>query len=261
MYRKVLLTIVLTGCQLIWLTQAYAQVSKPQEGFFERNSAKDIFGPQVKLGNAPDIGYFPQQPKPKEEVVEAPQAGATGGAANKVKNNKNSKVSKVNTAIREAEGEDPVADELVEQYGDPTKNVPVKGVENAPAPFKGMMAALEANRDDIAMMYARQYVTYLNRLQATSERVAEMTKQIAVEGQGSVEVPNNVPVRNNSRNGAMQDEARAAAILEKAKANRQDSGDTEAFGGGQRINGQWDSGNSVEDRWFKNSRKQSLEDR
>ncbi len=62
-------------------------------------------------------------------------------------------------------------EKILSEHGDPKIDPPVNVVENAPKPFKAMMAALEAGEDQLAFSYARQYVRYLKRLQDRTGKV------------------------------------------------------------------------------------------
>ncbi len=75
--------------------------------------------------------------------------------------------SNLDGAVKEAA----VHDELVKQHGDPKLDPPINVVDNAPKPFKAMMAALDAGDDQLAFSYARQYVRYLKRLQDRTGKV------------------------------------------------------------------------------------------
>lgn len=54
--------------------------------------------------------------------------------------------------------------DLVNTYGNPFAELPINSQDNAPLPFKGMMAALEAGNADLAKAYAKQYVWYVKNL-------------------------------------------------------------------------------------------------
>lgn len=62
-------------------------------------------------------------------------------------------------------------EKLLSEHGDPKIDPPINVVDNAPKPFKAMMAALEAGEDQLAFSYARQYVRYLKRLQDRTGKV------------------------------------------------------------------------------------------
>ena len=73
--------------------------------------------------------------------------------------------------------------ELISMYGDPSKDAPVLAIDNAPKPFKGLLASLDAGDEDMAFRYARQYVRHLRNLQERSEKVVSYTG-LAMEREG-----------------------------------------------------------------------------
>lgn len=52
-------------------------------------------------------------------------------------------------------------EQILASYGNPESDIPVNAIETAPAPFKGMMAALQSGENELAFDYARQYARYL----------------------------------------------------------------------------------------------------
>lgn len=54
--------------------------------------------------------------------------------------------------------------DLVNTYGNPFADLPINSQDNAPLPFKGMMAALEVGNAELAKAYAKQYVRYVRNL-------------------------------------------------------------------------------------------------
>ena len=79
--------------------------------------------------------------------------------------------------------EEETQNKLFEQYGDPAIDPPINVVENAPKPFKAMMAAMEAGDDDTAFKYAKQYVRYLRNLNERTTKVMGFTKY-AMQSEG-----------------------------------------------------------------------------
>ncbi|RIL04601.1 MAG: hypothetical protein DCC75_12455, partial [Proteobacteria bacterium] len=117
--------------------------------FYEKNSARSVFDDHIKLLPQAEIKHFPDVPRPVEEGPKAlsavDQEILKAGA-------KESGVPAVDPA-----SPDPVKEALMKQFGDPSGQSTLQVADNAPVPFKGMMAALEAGRDDLAFSYARQY--------------------------------------------------------------------------------------------------------
>lgn len=66
--------------------------------------------------------------------------------------------------------------EVLNAYGDPGKDVPVLAQDNAPKPFKAMMAAFEAGDEQLAYGYARQWVRYMDHLRERTNRVIKATQ-------------------------------------------------------------------------------------
>jgi hypothetical protein len=64
--------------------------------------------------------------------------------------------------------------DLVSKYGDPSTEFPVTAQENAPLPFKGMMAALQVGDKKLAAQYAKQYVQYMQKLDKTAKDAVQL---------------------------------------------------------------------------------------
>ena len=221
-------------------------------GFFERDVVRDVFGEELQMGEAPEYEFFPRQPEkvkpvPREAAV---AAGGTPGAKASA-----TPAAQLQTAMRKSTGKDPVADSLVAKYGDPSKDAPIQAIESAPTPFKGIMAALQENRDDLAMMYARQYVRHFKNLQDRTRKVMGMTKaaieldkdqpgtQLSPEEQafmaqdGGIELQ--PPQAVDPREEKLEEDAKALALIERIRNGQKPvEEDAEAFSFAPRINGQ-----------------------
>lgn len=81
------------------------------------------------------------------------------------------------------DGENSLVERLLMRFGDPDKPVPVQVVENAPVPFKGMMAALTAGHEKLAFAYARQWMRYIRDLQDTTRKIVSVS-EVAMEREG-----------------------------------------------------------------------------
>lgn len=137
--------------------------AQPTHGaFFPNDIAKTTFSDQAPLLDKPELEYFPRTNSP---VALEDEANDPKAAAEK-------ETDKV-----------PKAEEIVAKFGDPTKEAPIQAVENAPAPVKGLMAALQEGEDALAFQYAKQYVRHLRNLEQRSNRVASMT-QLAMRREG-----------------------------------------------------------------------------
>ena len=189
MQRLVLLLAVLISCGSLqgWVTFAWAGSAEKRvsAGFYEPDSVRDIFSSMMHLNSAPEYEYFPPPPPPIEKPKKLQEKAAalvkakSGDAAEESKNadSKNSEEKKEKEpALSEEEAKaDPVKAELFEKYGDPAKKAPITAVENAPTPFKGLIASLEAGRDDLAFQYAKQYARHLRNLNQSTEKVLSLT--------------------------------------------------------------------------------------
>lgn len=140
-----------------------AKSEQARAGFFTRGDVRDVFGTQLEQTKQPTLRYFNQKRDRPADL-----SGAVGPEA--------SKVPAVPTS-REA---------ILQQFGDPSVPVPVRAIENAPLPFKGLIAAVEAGDDELAFQYAKQYSRYMEGVRRTSARAVSLTG-LAMEGQGYVE--------------------------------------------------------------------------
>lgn len=225
---------------------AHARAQGPQNAnnFFGKDVVRDVFGDQVEMHDAPEPEYFPRQPDPiddeeqpvvvnKATTAAQAQVAAEQGAQNPGQNAQEN--PQIMTALRKEQGKDPVADEIVSKYGDPTKKSQITPVDSAPLPFKGMYAAIDAGRDDLAMMYARQYVGRFETLKNTTRKVMDLTKAAMVaERQSKMMAEEDPPPEefNQEVDGLMPDpkvteaernleiDAKALALIEKLKQNR-----------------------------------------
>ena len=252
MLKQVFKAILFVLCFFSAVLPVCAQGPSGDNGFFDKDSVRDVFGPELTINNSADMEYFPRQPPkedPAEEALQQVKAQPAKTGAPK-EGEKKEEPAQLLTALRQAEGKDPVADELVAQYGDPNKKAPIKAVESAPTPFKGMMAALEAGREDIAMMYARQYARHIQNLQDRSRKVLDLSTaatmaeaqskmmieeappQEAQDGQETVE-----PAMNPQELELLIN-ARAMALVERAKNDPEHVKLSEAAAAGALIEGQ-----------------------
>ena len=177
--------IVLAIFSLSGALRAEAGEDHLKTGFFEQGSVRNVFGDQMKSVGQSEMEYFAPLP---QKVSEAPDTPAKLSAQSP---------KDATPQVVVAATEDPVEAELLAKYGDPDKDAPIQGVESAPTPFKGLMAALEAKRDDIAFRYARQYVRHLENLRARTNRVMGLTN-LAMEKEGMT-APGSTQVDPNLR--------------------------------------------------------------
>lgn len=118
--------------------------------FYEPGSASTIFQDKVQMNKKPALEYFPAKLEveelPVEEVQVAPEA-APEIAPDEAKKK----------SLETAEG-------IIKAFGEPEEDDKIFALENAPAPFKGLTAAIELGDDELAARYARRYARYLRDL-------------------------------------------------------------------------------------------------
>jgi len=155
--------------------------TSPLHGFFEKGSARTVFSDPAGDEARANIQYFPVK-KPVEPDEELTEEAPAGVAPAKLAQPEQVAKKEQKTALTKEEKRA----ELVKNYGAPDEEAPVQAQENAPKPFRAMMAALETGDDEIAYKYARQYVRYMGRLQQRSTRVVGLMGT-AMEREGMVE--------------------------------------------------------------------------
>ncbi|MCB0318584.1 MAG: hypothetical protein KDD56_07490 [Bdellovibrionales bacterium] len=77
------------------------------------------------------------------------------------------------------------AEEVVAEYGDPSISQPVLAKEDAPKPFRAMMAAMQKGEDKLAYEYAKQYVRYIQDLNHSNMRAVGLS-QLAMVREGLI---------------------------------------------------------------------------
>ena len=145
-------------------------VEQTSLNFFEQDAAKSVFGPEVNVISAGKLALMRSRDVEKKE-----EAAAIGVKA--------AEVAKAKDGAPAFDPDNTKPEDIIAQFGDPAKEVPVLAVETAPTPFKAMMRALESKNDDLAYKYARQYVRYLGRLQARNQRVMSLSA-VAIQREG-----------------------------------------------------------------------------
>ncbi len=116
--------------------------------------------------------------------------------------------------------------DVLNAYGDPGKDIPVLAQENAPKPFKAMMAAFEAGDERLAYGYARQWVRYMDHVQQRTSRVIQATEAAqASEKLVSSAVPGAEQLKQSMVNENAHLKAnldpRAQALLAQAEADEE----------------------------------------
>lgn len=151
------------------------------KGFWAKDSARNVFDARPAEEAAVPIQYFvpaaakiPDQPD--EDVTQPAQNTGPEPDKNSAAVNTQRAAVQPETALSPRE-------KLLKEFGDPKKETPLKAVETAPAPFKGMLAALDAGDDSLAFDYARQYVRYVHKLEKGTTRAMGLTG-LAMEREG-----------------------------------------------------------------------------
>ena len=76
-------------------------------------------------------------------------------------------------------------DELRAEFGDPSEVHPVLAKNDAPKPFRAMMAAMNKGEDKLAYDYAKQYVRYVQDLNRSNMRAVGLS-QLAMVREGLI---------------------------------------------------------------------------
>ncbi len=138
----------------------------PMKGFFNKGSARTVFSDPAGEEARASIQYFPSKKPIEAEEELAPETAPEAQPAKLAQPAQEAKAEQKTAKTKEEKRE-----ELVKNYGAPDEEAPVQAQENAPKPFRAMMAALETGDDELARSYARQYVRYMARLQQRTTRV------------------------------------------------------------------------------------------
>ena len=140
--------------------------------FFPSGSADTTFKPPVSLNKAPEFGSFADEGKKQVEALPSGQAQLDNSTGDKSPPPQS-------------------AEEILSRFGDPEQETPVQAQENAPVPFKGMMAALQVGDKELAYRYARQYMRYVNRVQDRASTALNL-QRLAKEREGFVPAGSNI---------------------------------------------------------------------
>lgn len=167
--------------------------------WFEDGAASTIFQAEPEASESPNVGFY-QERRVQENDFQMQHAAMNGEG-------------KRPFDARNAKPED-----IVREFGNPNEEAPLNPVENAPTPFKGLMAAIDSGNQDLAYQYARQYVRHLKNLQNRSKVVSDFTK-LAMSQEAQAEQSQNQgetdPVLSESELENL--DPRARALLTQAK--------------------------------------------
>lgn len=70
---------------------------------------------------------------------------------------------------------------LRQEFGDPSDEVLVKGIDNTPKPYRAMLKAIEIGRDDLALEYANQWMEYMGRLDRVTKKASAMASVVKLD--------------------------------------------------------------------------------
>ena len=136
-------------------------------GFFNHGSVVDLSLP-LESTDQPEMEYGPPKILPLEtEQPEQPVAAKQQDAAQ----------VQAPVAAVPPPGVDGDKFKLQQEFGDPTEQVTVKGVDSAPKPYRAMLAAIQMGRDDLALEYANQWHGYMKSIDRLS-RIATSMKDV-----------------------------------------------------------------------------------
>jgi hypothetical protein len=224
---------ITSSCPVI----CHAQEAKDKNGFYQKNMAVDFFSANVMKENESDR-YNILRPKERSPVgVEDPTFPAEEDARAEAEKAETQADPK---AVAADDSQLSPAEKILKQYGDPNADAPVTAVDTAPGPFKAMMAALQANDDDLAYRYAKQWVRHVQNVNDRTQKVVNFT-QMAMESEGLADpgssgkspyryllnrdLKNGSLIANNEYLGSV--DQRALSLISRAQAGTLNSGVTE----------------------------------
>lgn len=162
------------------------------EPIFPSGSADTTFKPPVAINKAPEFGSFAEEGHKQTKPISVDRQ--PDGVAEKI-TPQNSQ-------------------EILSQFGDPEIETPVQAQENAPVPFKGMMAALQVGDKELAYRYARQYIRYVNRVQDRASTALNL-QRLAKEREGYTPPGSNI---ENPEHGLLEKDIAGSEEQETEKA-------------------------------------------
>jgi hypothetical protein len=134
--------------------------------FYTKDAALTIFGNDVETTATPELGYAPAEKTKKSE--EKNETAAQPPAATP---------AKVTQTLDDVRAELKTPDDILKKFGNPDEELSIPGRDDAPLPFRGMMAALEVDNRELAQKYAKQYVKYLKKVQNKTDKVMAVVNQ------------------------------------------------------------------------------------
>jgi hypothetical protein len=139
--------------------------------FYTKDAALTIFGDDVETTSTPELGYAPAE---KTKAIEIKEIQKEKKSSSPVVEPVSVKAAKTLDDVR---NELKTPDDILKKFGDPEADIAIPGRDDAPLPFKGMMAALDVDNRELAQKYARQYVRYLKRVQNKTDKVMTVVNE------------------------------------------------------------------------------------
>ena len=137
-----------------------SQVWSDTNQFFEPNVSRHIFSKEAVLQPSDNFQHFRKT---------------------NIEQTKSSKEKKSEEALPKPEVTP--EDELRAEFGDPSEAHPVLAKDDAPKPFRAMMAAMNKGENKLAYDYAKQYVRYVQDLNRSNMRAVGLS-QLAMVREG-----------------------------------------------------------------------------
>ncbi|MGI6679977.1 MAG: hypothetical protein ACOX3T_00545 [Bdellovibrionota bacterium] len=156
-----------------------AHSEEQSRAFFTQGSAKSIFLPEAKVTEKQDLQYF----KEKKEIKK--DSSKTSRDEELIAETKNESLEN-NSLVKNEEKELTPSGKILAKYGNPEEDLTYYPENNAPAPFKGIMAALQIGDEDLAFRYAKQYINYTAKESDLVGKTIAFQK-LALEGTGRAE--------------------------------------------------------------------------
>lgn len=153
-----------------------ANAGGQSKAFFEQGSAKSVFLPESKITDQQKVEYF----RVKDEESKEEQSLKDQKTQDSKDDLQNSKVVDSNKK------ELTKSEKIISQYGNPEEDLTYYPENNAPAPFKGIIAALQAGDEELAFKYAKQYINYTAKESDLVGKTIAFQK-LALEGLGRTE--------------------------------------------------------------------------
>lgn len=212
--------IILQVSFVVCLTGAISAHADNVRNFYSKDSARNVFGNEVETTATPELGFEPAEntshrsEKPAlQPVALKPEVAGPEIPAMKVATTKNIQTPS----------------DILKIFGDPDADITIPGRDDAPLPFKGMMAALETGDQALAQKYARQYVRYLKRVQSKTDKVMAIVSK-AMGDEGMVKPPEAMPSEESDAEKLVNEAQDEAKLREDVRLAVKDKVPQDPFG-------------------------------